>query len=404
MCRTPHSAVFRRIAANPDVSQDVRDAAHQQLGQASFQALVSKADTHTGMPSSGSDKFTCSIYSMNNKDFEEHALDEHPGQPITNWDAIMKLPGILFKDTMGFLAKTADGSAINDVSLDQAFNGFQTVHNLYKICFGRNSIDGEGLELRGTIHLSRGYDNAFWDPDKKSMFFGDGGRFDGRGWLMVGPTDRGAAYLTNWHAPYSLDILGHELTHGVVQHTANLGAQQYERNEYAAFSEASTLDEHIADCFGIMAKQFGNNEDAQSGGWEMAPGWYSDIAMRAMGWEHGYLRTFRIPDNQNKQADNGPKHMKELVPWLDKHGEPEDPHSNCGIPNHAFYLAAQSFGGHTWEKAGKIWYAALTDPKFKLPEVQTFKSWRDLTVVHAEQLFGISEKTTIEKIWAQVGL
>jgi Zn-dependent metalloprotease len=301
-------------------------------------------------------------------------------------------------------AKNADGSDVNDPSLDQTFNGFQTVHNFYETCFGRNSIDGQGLELRGTIHLSRGYDNAFWDSGKKAMFFGDGGRFDGRGWLIPDPKERGAAYLTNWHAPYSLDILGHELTHGVVQHTANLGAQQYENIQAAAFAEAGTLDEHVADCFGIMVKQFSNNEVAESASWELAPGWYSAIAMQAMGWEQGYMRTFRIPDNKAKQADTGPKHMKELVPWLDKHNEPEDPHTNVGIPNHAFYLAAQSFGGHTWETVGKIWYAALTDPKFQLPENQTFREWRDLTTTRAEQLLGASGKDTMEKAWQQVGL
>lgn len=216
MCRTPHFAIFKQIASNQDAPQDVRDAAQQQLGQGTFQALVNKAATHTETPPSGSNEFTCTIYGMNNKDFAEHALEEHPHQPVTNWDAIMKLPGILFQDTKGFWAKNADGSDINDLSLDQAFNGFQTVHSFYETCFGRNSVDGKGLELRGTIHLSRGYDNAFWDSDKKSMFFGDGGRFDGRGWLIPDPKERGAAYLTNWHAPYSLDILGHELTHGVV--------------------------------------------------------------------------------------------------------------------------------------------------------------------------------------------
>jgi Zn-dependent metalloprotease len=89
---------------------------------------------------------------------------------------------------------------------------------------------------------------------------------------------------------------------------------------------------------------------------------------------------------------------------LDKHGELEDPHINCGIPNHAFYLAAQSFGGHAWETVGKIWYTALTDPNFQLPEVQTFRGWRDLTITHAEQLFGTSGKETMEKAWQQVGL
>ena len=109
-------------------------------------------------------------------------------------------------------------------------------------------------------------------------------------------------------------------------------------------------------------------------------------------------------ENKAKQADLGPKHMDELIPWVDKSGEPEDPHTNVGIPNHAFYLAAQRFGGQTWTRLGKIWYAALTDEKFQLPENQTFKGFRDLTIAHAEQLYGVNGKENVEKAWEEVGL
>ena len=411
MCRVPRSRIFKRIAANEDADQAIKDAALLRLNQPALQAIVSQAPLHVDEPSSGSKTFSCTIYSMNNKDFvDEKGLDED-GNLVRNRDANMKLPGILCKDTKGFLLKNADGSDVSDPCLDLTFNGFQTVHNFFETCFGRNSIDGNGLELRGAIHLAVGYDNAFWESEKRSMFFGDGGRSDGKGWLPPDPKVDGAAHLSNWHAPYSIDILGHELTHGIVQYTAKLGEQQYDKlyqkndkTQKAPFAEAGTLDEHIADCFGIMVAQYKNNEDAISGGWEIAPGWYSDIAKAAMKWDKGYLRTFRIPENKDAQADLSPKHMKDLVPWIDKLSKPEDPHTNVGIPNHAFFLAAQSFGGKTWTNVGKIWYASLTDETLLVPENQTFKGFRDLTIKHAEILFGADGKDRVKMAWDQVGL
>jgi Zn-dependent metalloprotease len=411
MCRTPHSGVYKRIVAQPDVQQDIRDAAQMHLYQASFQASVNQAVTHTDEPASGFNAFNCTIYSMNNEDFADQMGKDENGRPVRNWKAVVKLPGILLKDTEGFLAKNTDGGNVTDPCLDLTFTGFQKVYNFYQSVFDRNSVDGNGLELRGAIHLSVGFDNAFWDPDKMSMFFGDGGRFDGKDWLPPDPNVKGASHLTNWHAPYSLDILGHELTHGVVQHTAKLGAKQFDlvyhkhdESQKTALVEAGTLDEHIADCFGIMVAQFSKNEDARSGTWDMAPNWYSDIAKNALGWDKGYVRTFRVPENKARQADLGPKHMDDLVPFVDKNGQQEDPHTNVGIPNHAFYLAAQSFGGQTWTNVGKIWYTALTDEKFQLPENQTFKGFRDLTVAHAELLYAADGKVNVGKAWEQVGL
>ena len=61
--------------------------------------------------------------------------------------------------------------------------------------------------------------------------------------------DRHFAVLSNWLDNYDLDTIGHELTHGVVQYTAALGDTQWDNKQWVAYSEAGTLNEHIADCF-----------------------------------------------------------------------------------------------------------------------------------------------------------
>lgn len=427
MCRVPHFTVYRQISQDPNVPQDVRDAASQAIKQGPMQNNVNKAASDVDMPVTGTKVFTCSIYTMNNKDFEEHIRQEEGlVGPIPNPDAVMKLPGILRKETNVDIAASPDGSGnvFNDPIVDQTYDSFQTVYNFFKAVYGRNSIDDNGLELRGTVHLSRGYDNAFWDPDHKAMFFGDGGRFDGRGWLMATANDRDATYLTNWHAPYALEIMGHELTHGVVAHTASLGTWQYQHFKVAAYVEASTLDEHIADCFGIMIKQYSLNcVDASSADcpWNMAPEWYSEVAKTAMGWTKGYIRTFQKVEEAElkQQADQGPKHMHDLIPFVDPDTrEGGDPHANVGIPNRAFYTAALAFAKDissqngsttslpksTWQSVGKIWYSALTDETFKKPENQTFKAWNALTVQWAGKLFGDDGKRIMIDAWKEVGL
>jgi Zn-dependent metalloprotease len=57
-----------------------------------------------------------------------------------------------------------------------------------------------------------------------------------------------------------------------------------------------------------------------------------------------------------------------------------------GIPNHAFYVAASTLGGHAWEAAGPIWYAALGDPQLR-PNA-TFRDFARITVRQAQQTYG----------------
>jgi Zn-dependent metalloprotease len=85
---------------------------------------------------------------------------------------------------------------------------------------------------------------------------------------------------------------------------------------------------------------------------------------------------------------------------------PEDDggvHINSGIPNHAFFLAAQAIGGYAWEKAGKIWYAALTD---RLRHDSKFAAAARSTAAAAAELFGPGgkEETAVRDAWQAVGV
>lgn len=81
-----------------------------------------------------------------------------------------------------------------------------------------------------------------------------------------------------------------------------------------------------------------------------------------------------------------------------KYVEDGDVHTNSGIPNHAFYFAATALGGHSWEKAGPIWYKALS----LLTSNATFKEAAEATSQAAGMLFGAAEKDAVRGAWKQV--
>jgi Zn-dependent metalloprotease len=76
-------------------------------------------------------------------------------------------------------------------------------------------------------------------------------------------------------------------------------------------------------------------------------------------------------------------------------------HINSGIPNFAFYVAAYNMGGNAWEKAGRIWYAVLTD--IKLATDAKFVDVKNLTIIHSEKLYGINslETKAVKQGWAE---
>ncbi len=91
--------------------------------------------------------------------------------------------------------------------------------------------------------------------------------------------------------------------------------------------------------------------------------------------------------------------MDHFLRTSDDHG---GVHTNSGIPNHAFYLVATELGGYAWEKAGRIWYESLRDPRVR-PN-SGFRSFARTTVRQANTIFGrtSAEADAVRNAWAQV--
>lgn len=133
----------------------------------------------------------------------------------------------------------------SDAAVDEAYTGLGATWQPYHDAFARNSIDGKGLPLLATVHYEKSYDNAFFDGTQ--MVFGDG---DGR-------------YFTRFTKP--LDVVGHELSHGVVAATANLVYQ----------GQSGALNESMADCFGSMVKQYDLGQSATEADWVIGAGLFT---------------------------------------------------------------------------------------------------------------------------------
>jgi Zn-dependent metalloprotease len=259
----------------------------------------------------------------------------------------------------------ADGAAANgDPAVDEAYDGLGATYDFYWEILRRNSIDDQGMPLNGHVHFGDRFNNAFWDGQR--MIFGDG---DG--------------VLFN-RFTIAIDIMGHELTHGVTENEAQLIYQD----------QSGALNESVSDVYGSLVKQYHKDKQAaEEADWLIGAGIWADPDRGEA------LRSMKAPGTAF-EGDSQPAHMDDYVnTWQDNGGV----HINSGIPNRAFYLAATGIGGYAGEKAGPIWYAALRDPRLK-PNA-SFRQFARLTVINADILFpGGEERRIVREAWEQVGV
>lgn len=265
----------------------------------------------------------------------------------------------------GTLVRSEGERATKDVAVNEAYNYSGYTYDFYKKNFGRNSLDDNGMTLRSSVHVGRDYNNAFWNGEQ--MAYGDG---DG-------------VVFTRFTK--SMDVVGHELTHGVVSHTSNL--------EYRA--QPGALNEHFADVFGVLLVQWRNKQTAKSADWLIG----KDILVPAP--TRKALRSMKAPGTayQNDPElgnDPQPAHMDDYFSGpADNYGV----HINSGIPNHAFYLAATAVGGRAWEKVGKVWYDTLLDLKVN----SQFVDAAEKSIENAgKQSAAIAR--AVKKAWKDVGV
>ncbi|WP_026735843.1 M4 family metallopeptidase [Fischerella sp. PCC 9605] len=255
-----------------------------------------------------------------------------------------------------------------DDAVDEAYDAAGATYDLYYEVFERNSIDDKGLRLDSTVHYGVKYDNAFWNGDQ--MVYGDG---DGEIFQRF---------------TKCIDIIGHELTHGVTQYEAGL----------IYFGESGALNESFSDVFGSLVKQWVKKQTAQEADWIIGEGLFTD-KVKGVG-----IRSMKAPGTAYNDPilgkDPQPGHMKDKYMGFEDNG---GVHINSGIPNRAFYLAATEIGGYAWEKVGKIWYIALRD---RLRSRASFKRAAKTIIQVAGELYGQGslEQNVVEKAWKEVGV
>lgn len=268
----------------------------------------------------------------------------------------------------GTIVRAEGGPKSKDPAVNEAYLGAGTTYDLYYKVFGRNSIDERGMRLDSTVHYGRNYDNAFWNGQQ--MVYGDG---DGE--------------LFN-RFTIAIDVIGHELTHGVTQYEAGL---EYE-------DQPGALNESMSDVFGSLVKQYRRRQTAKNADWLIGKG------LLASGVKGKALRSMKEPgtayDDDLLGKDPQPGHMKDYVKTHDDNG---GVHINSGIPNRAFYETAIRLGGYAWQKAGQIWYVALRD---KLRPTSQFKDAAKATWMAARELYGNGslEVKAVQQGWSEVGI
>ena len=255
-----------------------------------------------------------------------------------------------------------------DPEVEEAWEGSGATYDFFSRVFGRNSIDGAGMRIDSTVHYGTGFENAMWNGEQ--IVYGDG---DGR--VFTGFTR-------------SLEVIAHELMHGVTQFSASLGYT----------GETGAVNEHLSDAFGIMVKQYTLGQSVYDSDWLIGSGLLgSDVNGIA-------IRSMAAPGTAYDDAilgrDPQPRHMRDYVDTDDDNG---GVHINSGILNHAFYLAAREIGGYAWGVLGRIWYAVVTR---RLKPDAGFADFARATVEIAGELFGSGGRIqgTVAEAWAEVGL
>ncbi|XXF10799.1 peptidase M4 family protein [Pseudomonas sp. D2-3] len=284
-----------------------------------------------------------------------------PERSIFDAQQQMQLPGQL--------ARHEGQPATGDDAVDEAYEALGATYRFFHEVLGRHSIDGSGLPLIGTVHYGQRYENAFWNGEQ--MVFGDG---DGE--------------IFN-RFTIALDVVAHELTHGVIDSEAAL----------VYVNQSGALNESLSDVFGILTKQYALQQTVEASDWIIGAGLLTE-SVNGKG-----LRSMSAPgsayDDPLLGKDPQPGHMGDFVQTREDNG---GVHINSGIPNRAFYLAAKALGGHAWEKAGPIWYDTLCDER--LANDADFSEFARLCVDRAERRFGQGspEAAAVAKAWRDVGI
>jgi Zn-dependent metalloprotease len=279
------------------------------------------------------------------------------------------------KDSLpGKLVRSEGDAKVADTAVNEAYDFSGDTFDFYLERFGRNSLDDAGMTLTSSVHVGEAdgsdrhqpMNNAFWDGSQMAYGDGDGVVFQ---------------CFTK-----SLDVVAHELTHGVQSFASNLLYR----------GQSGALNEHFSDVFGVLVRQWRRGETAEKANWLVGREVLVPAATRRG------IRDMEHPgtayrDDPVLGSDPQPDHMNRLYEGAADSG---GVHINSGIPNRAFVLVAQALGGPAWETPGAIWYDAM----LQLSRTSRFADLARITAQVAGDRFGAAARKAVRAAWKKVGL
>ncbi|MFF4489247.1 M4 family metallopeptidase [Streptomyces sp. NPDC001544] len=281
---------------------------------------------------------------------------------------------LVASSTNVFGTGTASTSSSDQTAAADAAYGAAETWDFYKSTFGRSGIKNNGVGAYSRVHYGNAYVNAFWDDSCFCMTYGDG--------------DGNADPLT------SLDVAGHEMSHGVTANTAGLNYS----------GESGGLNEATSDIFGTGVEFYANNASD--------PGDYLIGEKIDINGDGTPLRYMDKPSKDGGSSDY----------WSSSVGS-KDVHYSSGVANHFFYLLSEGSGSKTINgvsynsptyngstvtgigraKALQIWYKALTT---YFTSTTNYKSARTGTLSAAAALYGSgsTEYNAVAAAWSAVNV
>lgn len=267
----------------------------------------------------------------------------------------------------GFKVRSEGEQPTQDASVNRAYAGLGATFELLLTAYGRRSIDGNGLPLIGSVHYDEQYNNAFFDGEQ--MVFGDG---DGEIFLDF---------------TVAIDVIGHELTHGLTQYTANL----------SYFGQSGALNESMSDVFGSLVKQYSLGQTADQADWLigaglLAPGSRGGAALDEVAGNGVRRRCARQGPAARVDGGLHPHHrgQRRCTSEL-RHPEPRLLPAGHGARR-------QRVGA-----GGRLWFDVLTGDG--LAGDADFSDFARLTVEAAKDRYGEGDELeAVRKAWSEVGV
>jgi zinc metalloprotease ZmpA len=284
--------------------------------------------------------------------------------------------GTLFSDSNNVWGDHSETN-VETPAADAAY-GLAETWDFYLNTYNRDGIGNDGVAARGFVHYGTNYVNAFWSDGCFCMEFGDGSQASG-----ISPLD-------------SLDVGGHEMTHGVTSRTAKL----------IYSGESGGLNESTSDVFGTMVEWYANNAN--------------DVPDYVIGEE--IFRNYNPAANYIRRMDDPHLDGASADCWYNGVGN-LNVHYSSGVGNHFFYLLSEGSGAKTingiaynsptcngltvkgigHNKAAAIWYKALTE---QWVSTTNYHQARLGTLVAAKELYGKKsvEFKRVKQAWAAVSV